>query len=99
MNKREKIAKLARDEVKNNSLYMWGGQGESVLETTPKDINPWWQCPFNMSLDVFITWTCELLVNRDDRELLMEMDDEANTDRLYATIDEMLKDGILEKKE
>lgn len=38
MNKREKIAKLARDEVKNNSLYLWGGQGESVLETSPKDI-------------------------------------------------------------
>ena len=38
MNKREKIAKLARDEVKNNSLYMWSGQGESVLETSPKEL-------------------------------------------------------------
>lgn len=38
MNKREKIAKLARDKVKANCLYMWGGQGESVLETSPKDI-------------------------------------------------------------
>lgn len=68
-------------------------------KTSPKDTNPWWQCPFNMSFDVFIAWTCELLVNRDDRELLMGMDDVANTDKLYATIDEMLKDGILEKKE
>ena len=68
-------------------------------KTSPKDINPWWQRPFNMSLDVFIMWTCELLVNRDDRELLIEIDDGANTDKLYTTIDKMLKDGILEKKE
>lgn len=68
-------------------------------KTTPKDINPWWECPFNMSFDVFITWTCELLVNRNSRELLMTIDDGANTDKLYATIDKMLKDGILEKKE
>lgn len=68
-------------------------------KTSPKDINPWWQCPFNMTFDVFITWTCELLVNRDSRELLMEIDAGANTDKLYATIDEMLKDGILKKKE
>lgn len=68
-------------------------------KTSPKDRNPWWQCPFNMSFDVFITWTCELLVNRDTRELLMAMDDGSNTDKLYATIDEMLKDGVLEKKE
>jgi hypothetical protein len=52
-----------------------------------------------MNFDVFITWTCELCVNRDDRELLMKIDDGTNTDKLYATIDEMLKDGILEKKE
>ena len=32
-------------------------------------------------------------------DLLMEMDNGANTDKLYATIDEMFKDGILEKKE
>lgn len=38
MTKREKIAKLARDEVKNNSLYLWGGQGEKVMETTPEYI-------------------------------------------------------------
>ena len=38
MTKREKIAKLARDEVKNNSLYLWGGQGEEVMKTTPETI-------------------------------------------------------------
>ena len=68
-------------------------------KTSPKDTNPWWQRPFNMSFDVFITWTCELQVNKNDRELLMKIDDGANTDKLYATIDEMLKDGILEQKE
>lgn len=35
---REKMAKLANDEVKNNSLYLWGGQGESVEKTTPAQI-------------------------------------------------------------
>ena len=38
MTKREKIAKLAKDEVKNNSLYLWSGQGEKVMETTPETI-------------------------------------------------------------
>lgn len=35
MSKRDKLIKYANDEVKNNSLYLWGGQGESVMETTP----------------------------------------------------------------
>lgn len=34
----DKISKLANDEVKNNSLYLWGGQGESVEKTTPAKI-------------------------------------------------------------
>lgn len=38
MTKREKIAKLAKDEVKNNSLYLWGGQGEKVMKTDPDKI-------------------------------------------------------------
>lgn len=78
-------------------LTLLGDYG--FYKTSPKDINPWWQRPFNMTWDVFITWDCELLVNRDTRELLIEADDGANTDKLYATINEMLKDGILEKKE
>ena len=38
MTKREKIAKLARKEVSNNSLYLWGGQGEEVMKTPPETI-------------------------------------------------------------
>lgn len=38
MTKREKIVKMARDEVKNNSLYMWGGQSESVMKTKPEEV-------------------------------------------------------------
>lgn len=47
MTKREKIAKLARDEVNNNSLYLWGGQGESVLKTTPEKIKKMETSPAN----------------------------------------------------
>ena len=35
MSKREKFVKLANAEVIANSLYIWGGQGESVQDTTP----------------------------------------------------------------
>lgn len=35
MSKKEKFVKLANAEVTANSLYLWGGQGESVMETTP----------------------------------------------------------------
>lgn len=38
MKNNEKFLKLARDEIKNNSLYLWGGQGESVEKTTPEKI-------------------------------------------------------------
>ena len=38
MIKRSDIAKKAREEVTNNSLYLWGGQGESVLKTTPEKL-------------------------------------------------------------
>lgn len=38
MSKRDKFVKLAFDEVNNNSLYLWGGQGEEVEKTTPETI-------------------------------------------------------------
>lgn len=38
MKNNEKFVKLAREEIKNNSLYLWGGQGESVEKTTPEKI-------------------------------------------------------------
>lgn len=38
MSKRDKLIKYANDEVKNNSLYLWGGQGENVMTTTPETI-------------------------------------------------------------
>lgn len=38
MKNKDKFVKLAEDEAKNNSLYLWGGQGEKVLETNPKKL-------------------------------------------------------------
>mgnify|MGYP002525585511 CR=1 FL=1 len=38
MSKRSKFVKLAHQEVLNHSLYLWGGQGESVLATTPRKV-------------------------------------------------------------
>lgn len=38
MSKRTKFVKYAHQEVLNHSLYLWGGQGESVMDTTPKMI-------------------------------------------------------------
>lgn len=38
MTTKQKFVKLAEDEAKNNSLYLWGGQGEKVLETNPKKL-------------------------------------------------------------
>ena len=38
MNIKKQFIKLAEDEAKNNSLYLWGGQGETVLKTDPKKL-------------------------------------------------------------
>ena len=38
MTLKQKFVKLAEDEVKNNSLYLWSGQGETVLKTTPEKL-------------------------------------------------------------
>ena len=38
MNIKKQFIKLAEDEAKNNSLYLWGGQGEVVLKTDPKKL-------------------------------------------------------------
>lgn len=37
MSQKKKFVKLAKAEVTANSLYLWGGQGESV-ETTPPEV-------------------------------------------------------------
>jgi len=38
MSKRDKLVKMANEEVQNNSLYLWSGQGEDVMKTTPEKI-------------------------------------------------------------
>lgn len=38
MSKKSKFIKLAHQEVLNHSLYLWGGQGEGVLTTTPRKV-------------------------------------------------------------
>lgn len=38
MNKREKALYFCRNQVKNNSIYLWGGSGEKVKSLTAKKI-------------------------------------------------------------
>ena len=38
MTKQRQFVELAHNEVVNNSLYLWGGQGESVLTTPPEKV-------------------------------------------------------------
>ncbi|MBR4891346.1 MAG: C40 family peptidase [Clostridia bacterium] len=38
MTKQRQFVELAHNEVINNSLYLWGGQGESVLTLPPEQV-------------------------------------------------------------
>lgn len=83
---------VVREDYDLNGLRDYG-----FTKTTPVDTNPWWQRPFNMTLNVFIEWDCELQLRRDDRRLLKKVDPGANTDRLQATLEKMIRDGVLVK--
>ena len=81
---------IIREDYDLNNLKKYG-----FTKTTPIDINPWWQCPFNMDWSgVFGTWDSELLVNRNDRKLLMKHEVGANLDKLNKVIEEMKADDV-----
>lgn len=74
------------DNLKNYGFY----------KTSPKDINPWWQRPFDINWDIFGTWNSELLINRDDRKLLMKITEGCDIKNLHETLNQMINDGVLE---
>lgn len=90
----EKIRKSTgytiREDYDLNSLKKYG-----FYKPEP-DTCPWWQRPFNIVWGLFGTWDTELLVNRNDRKLLMEVKEGSNTDDLQETLNEMINDGVFE---
>jgi hypothetical protein len=80
---------IVKEDYDLNNLEEYG-----FWKTEPKDINPWWQRPFNMKWDFIGTWDCELLVNRDDRKLYRKCDDGCNMDKLNDTLEKMKQDDI-----
>ena len=85
---------IIREDYDLNNLTQYG-----FRKTEPKDINPWWQRPFNMNWSRFFgTWDCELLVSREDRKLLMKYDDGCNMDNLNNILEEMKQDGVFVNK-
>ena len=80
---------VIKDDYDLNNLKKY-----RFTKTSPVDINPWWQRPFDIKWDVFGTWDTELLVSRDDRKLMKRVKDGADTTKLQATLDEMIKDGV-----
>ena len=78
-----------------NNLKKYG-----FTKTEPKDINPWWQRPFDMDWSGFFgTWRSQLLISKEDRRLLADYEENANLDRLNETLQEMINDGVFEESE
>lgn len=80
---------VIREDYDLNNLKEYG-----FYKTSPKDTNPWWQHPFNITWNVIGTWDTELLVNKNDRKLLMRHKDGCSLDRLNNVLDEMIVDGV-----
>lgn len=95
----EKVCKFTGYTIKKdydlNNLKKYG-----FRKTEPKDINPWWQRPFdNEWRGFFGTWRSELLISKEDRRLLSKCEENANLDRLNETLQEMINDGVFEESE
>lgn len=88
---REFTGYIIREDYDLNNLEEYG-----FYKTSPKDINPWWQRPFNITWGIIGRWDSELLVNKNDRKLLMNYDDGCNMDKLNNTIEKMKQDGVFE---
>ena len=80
---------IIREDYDLNNLKKYG-----FWKTEPKNINPWWQRPFNMTWSIIGTWDSELYVSRNDRKLLMKQTDGCNLDELNSVLEEMKQDGV-----
>ena len=80
---------IIREDYDLNNLKQYG-----FYKTSPVDINPWWQHPFNITWGIIGRWDSELLVNRNDRKLLMNYDEGCNLDRINNTLEKMKQDGV-----
>lgn len=78
-----------KEDYDLNNLEEYG-----FYKTEPANINPWWQCPFNITWNAIGTWDSELFVDKNDRKLLMWHDKYSNLDKLNRTIEEMKQDGV-----
>ena len=80
---------IIKEDYDLNNLVKYG-----FWKTEPKDINPWWQCPFNITYNGIRTWDCELFVSREDRKLLMKQTEGCDLNKFNKTIEEMKQDGV-----
>jgi hypothetical protein len=95
----KKVRKFTGYTIKENydlnNLKKYG-----FTKTEPKDINPWWQRPFDTDWSGFFgTWRSELLISKEDRRLLAKYEENANLDRLNEALQEMINDGVFEESE
>lgn len=81
---------IIKDDYDLSGLKKYG-----FYKTAPVDINPWWQCPFDIDWNRFGTWETELLTSREDRMLIKKVMHGSDTTKLQATIEEMMRDGVL----
>lgn len=80
---------IIKEDYDLNNLVKYG-----FWKTEPKDINPWWQRPFNITYNGIGTWDCELFVSREDRKLLMKQTEGCDLNKFNKTIEEMKQDGV-----
>lgn len=80
---------IIKEDYDLNNLVKYG-----FWKTEPKDINPWWQRPFNITYNSIGTWDCELFVSREDRKLLMKQTEGCDLNKFNKTIEEMKQDGV-----
>ncbi len=82
---------IIRKDYNLNNLRRYG-----FYKTEPKNVNPWWQRPFNITWGMIGTWKSELLVDKNDRKLLMKYTNNCNMSEIKNTIEEMKRDGVFE---
>lgn len=80
---------VIREDFDLNNLKEYG-----FYKTEPVKTNPWWQHPFNITWSVIGTWDSELLVNKNDRKLLMKHEEGCSLDRLNSVLEKMKQDGV-----
>lgn len=89
MKKTEFTGYIIKKDYNLKNLTKYG-----FYKTEPRDVNPWWQHPFNITWGIIGTWDSELFVSREDRKLLMKYKEGCNMDRLNETLEQMKQDGL-----